>query len=225
MCLSCKAKKNQTLYAQAVRPSSIELSEAVSSNKSFLRGSNDTYDDFIELYNNSGSDVSLSDLYITDNSKKLTKAPLPDVTVASGEYLTIICSSSGTNIPKGYHHVAFSLSAIGESIYITDGVNILDSMVVPTLGDDESYGRPASSASFAYLDSATPDATNASGLPDFAIDPQIITKPVNYERWLKAINTMKNCIEVQYPRVYKGVKKFFSLTDAQMIAYGFIKPE
>lgn len=170
----------QQLYAQDVRPDGIEISEAVSSNGSFLKASENTYNDFIELYNNSDNDISLSGLYITDNSKKLTKAPLPEVTVSAHSYLTIICSSTGINIPKGYGYVDFSLSAIGESIYITDGTKILDCMVIPALGEDESYGRPDGEALFAYLAKATPDKTNATGLLDFAPGPQIITKPGMY---------------------------------------------
>lgn len=173
-------ENGQNQYATFVRPSGISFSEAVSSNESFLKASNSTYNDFIELYNNSDNDITLSGLYITDNVKKLTKAALPSVTVKARSFLTVICSSTDTNIPSGYNRVDFSLSAIGETVYITDGKKILDTMVIPTLGDDESYGRPAGTDKYAYLTQATPNKLNAAGLLDYAFSPEIITKPGIY---------------------------------------------
>lgn len=168
------------LYYQSIRPQGIEISEIVSSNKSFLKGSNSTYTDFIELYNNSDSDISLTGLYLTDNIKKLSKGALPDVTIKARSYLTVFCSSSGENIPGGYHHVDFNLSAVGESVYLTNGTKILDYAITPTLGDDEAFGRASGSAAFSYLTQATPNKLNASGLPDFSSAPQIITTPGIY---------------------------------------------
>ena len=49
--------------------------------------------------------------------------------------------------------------------------------------------------------------------------------PIKYSRWLSQIETMKSRINYQYERVYKGVKKFFDLSDSQMLNYGFTKPE
>lgn len=168
------------LYAQSVRPDGIEISEVVTSNKAYLKGSNSTYTDFVELYNNSDRDISLSGLYLTDKDKKLTKGALPDITVKARSYVVIFCSSTGENIPSGYHYVDFALSAVGESLYLTDGTKILDGVTTPTLGLNEAYGRPANSASFGYLAQATPNKLNASGLPDLSIAPQIITKPGIY---------------------------------------------
>lgn len=168
------------LYYQSIRPEGIEISEIVSSNKSFLKGSNNTYTDFIELYNNSDKDISLAGLYLTDNIKKPAKGALPDVTLKARSYLTIFCSSTGENIPGGYHCVNFNLSAVGESVYLTDGTNVLDYAITPTLGDDEAFGRASGSAVLSYLTQATPNKLNSSGLPDFSSAPEIITAPGVY---------------------------------------------
>lgn len=149
-------------YAKSVRPSGIEISEAVSVNKKYIPGPYGTYHDFIELHNNSDTDVSLKGMYLSDDSKKLTLAPLPDMVVKAGGYVTFILSTEYSNIPSGYSVLPFSLSSEGETVYLSKDNIIIDCISIPALTANTAYGRASGSDEFSILASATPNAANAA---------------------------------------------------------------
>ena len=158
-------------YANSVRPQGIEISEAVSVNKQYLVGPYGAYHDFIELHNNTGNDISLSGMFLSDNIDNLNLAALPNVNIPAGGYIVFILSSDGINTPNGYTVLPFSLAAEGESVYLSKDGKITDCIVIPALSSDNSYGRANGSAAFSYLSSATPKEANSSAVAETAPKP------------------------------------------------------
>ena len=149
------------LYEKSARPSTVEISEAVSVNTKYLAGPYGTYHDFIELHNNSDSAVDLSGWYISDDPEKPMKASLEGMRIAAGGYLVIICSTDGINTPRGYNTVKFSLSVFGETVCLSHGDEVVDSMAIPALGENAAFGRAEGSDGFSLLKNATPGVSNS----------------------------------------------------------------
>ena len=71
-----------------------------------------------ELYNSSNEDISLSGMFISNDSGDLFKWGLPDVTVKAGEYAVVYFC--GPDAPKGTLMASFSLTDKDNAIYLTD---------------------------------------------------------------------------------------------------------
>ncbi len=80
------------------------ISEAMANNDCFwaLR-----YEDWIEIYNPTNKDISLSDYRISDDGADISKYSFPEMTVKAKSYAVITCDKLG-----------FSLSKAGESVYL-----------------------------------------------------------------------------------------------------------
>lgn len=150
------------LYAKAVRPTTVEISEAVSLNSKYLAGPYGTYNDFCELHNLTGSDITLDGWFLSDDPKNPHKASLSGITIKAGGYLCIILSKDGLNIRSEYNSVALSLSYKGETLCLSSGDYIVDCMAMPALGENTSYGRPSGKDGFDILKEPTPDKSNST---------------------------------------------------------------
>ena len=79
--------------------------------------------DWIELYNPTGSAVSLDGWYLTDKTdlSERAKWPFPDVSIGAGQYMIVV--ASGQNVDdhvdsRGYMHTNFTLKKEGESVLL-----------------------------------------------------------------------------------------------------------
>ena len=106
----------------------LEISEAMSANKSTLADSSGTFPDWIELHNVGAETVSLGGCRLTWNSASLE---LPEMELAPGEYRVLFCSDSTENS---------SLSNKGERLCLLgpDGGE-LDVLTLPELEADCSF--------------------------------------------------------------------------------------
>ena len=158
-------------YQKAVRPSDVEISEAVAFNTKYLAGPYKTYHDFVELHNRSVSEITLDGWYLSDDSEEPKKGSLDGVTIPPNGYVVIILSSEGLNVPSGYKSLPFSLSSSGETLCLSKSDKIVDCMAIPSVGQNTSYGRAADSDGFSILTEATPKAKNASGVRKKSASP------------------------------------------------------
>ena len=116
------------------------------------------FDDWIELYNNSNSSVDLSAYYLSDKGSNLTRWKFPaGTTIAADDYL-IVWADADTL--QGGLHANFKLSGGGESIYLTDGANILDKIKYVYFWADTRYGRFPNGTGTLQLMTATFKAYN-----------------------------------------------------------------
>lgn len=153
----------QKAFAASVLPEGLRISEVMTANKSYLRGSYGTCCDWVELYNASEQEISLQGWYLTDDASELRKGELPAYTLAPGEYYTVFLSTKTENLLRGYPVMPFGLSSTGDRLYLIQGDRIADAVMIPALTSDAAYGRPAGEAVFSMLQTPTPGAKNSAG--------------------------------------------------------------
>ncbi|HBS85350.1 MAG: hypothetical protein A2W91_16210 [Bacteroidetes bacterium GWF2_38_335] len=117
----------------------VVINEIMASNKNTVTDANGEYDDWIELYNNSSSAVSLSGWYLSDDPDITNKWLFPNVSIGSGEYL-IVWADKDT-MQYGIH-TNFKLSASGEKILLVNSSgDVLYETAYPYTNPGLSYSR------------------------------------------------------------------------------------
>ncbi len=158
-------------FATAVRPLDVEISEIVASNRKYVPGPYETYHDFIELHNRTGTAIVLDGYYLSDDPEEPRKCSLDGITIPANGYKVIILSSDGINTPSGYPVCAFSVSSSGETVCLSKGDDILDAIAIPSLSTNAAYGRADGADGFSILQEATPNAKNSNTATAKAIAP------------------------------------------------------
>lgn len=130
-----------------------------------LMTSNDRYEvdgaaeDWVELCNRSDEAVLLSDFCLADDRDRLGQQRLPEITLAPGEYFVIVCDGTGSGT-----HAPFSLSAEGESVYLTEASGrLVDAAPARKLPHNVSLARSDTDGGWLYCETPTPGAENAPG--------------------------------------------------------------
>ncbi|MCB9224209.1 MAG: CotH kinase family protein [Crocinitomicaceae bacterium] len=129
---------------------SIVINELMAVNSTTQADPSGDYDDWIELYNNSSTAISLDGYHISDDASNLNLWPLPSVTLQPGDFF-IIWADNETTEPGV--HANFKLSGSGESLYLTDDLGfLLDQVDFPQQSDDISYARfPNGTGNFTFM--------------------------------------------------------------------------
>lgn len=144
-------------------PTGLIISEVMSSNDKYLMQSDRSFHDWVEFYNNSDAPINLSDYYLTDKLSDPDRYRLPDKTLESGEYYTVVLTD-GT----------LGLNAIEERIYLyTSDLTCVDCMKLSYIPYQCSYGRMAGENGEWYFSSPTPGKANTNGLRTIAEEPQV----------------------------------------------------
>ena len=139
------------------------VNEFMASNGGTIRDEAGDYDDWIELYNEGSSEVSLLGMYLTDNLAVPRKWAFPDVSIPAGGYLLVWADDEGE---EGLLHAAFNLSAaVGEEIglYQEHGryALVVDTLTFGPQSTDTSCGRlPDGGDDWRKLSNPTPGAAN-----------------------------------------------------------------
>ena len=152
------------------------INEVCSTNKTSLKAADGTSPDWIELFNGGDTAVDLSGIGVSDgavNKYKFTFAS--GTTLAAGGYLIIFCDDRDAGAPE--YHAAFKISASGETVYLTaaDGTEI-DSMTVPDLETDVTYGRYTNGSSDLALLKPTPGKSNDAAEVVYRVEPPVFSQ-------------------------------------------------
>jgi hypothetical protein len=128
------------------------------------------YDDWIELKNNSDSEINISGFYLSDDSAEPLKWKIPGNTVIPAKGFFIFWADSKDTL----NHTNFKLSKDGEFIGLyTTGGSVVDSLTFGTQSDDISYGRtPEDKSVWAYFSKPTPGAENISDITGVSAAPE-----------------------------------------------------
>lgn len=138
------------------------INEISASNDSILFDFENDSPDWIELYNESGSTIDLTNYSLTDNSAKPEKWKFPDAVIKGNQFLVIFCSGKDT-LASDELHTSFKLSADGEYIGLYNALGALvDSLTFPALQTDQSFGRVPDGGDFVFMQSPTPGAPNSA---------------------------------------------------------------
>jgi CotH kinase protein/Lamin Tail Domain len=161
------------------------ISEFMASNATTITDQDGDYADWLELYNPGPAAADLKGWYLTNKATKLTKWPIPDVTLPAGGYLVVFCSEKDYTDPSQPLATSFNISESGGYLGLVeaDGKTVASSYTFPVQYPDVSYGisqptNPAEVPQTGYFEAATPGAANG-GATNILIadDATISTQP------------------------------------------------
>ncbi len=104
-----------TLQAQ-ILPGTLVINEFMATNWTTVADETGDYDDWVELYNNSQTDLSTAGLYLSDNDSSLTKWAMPSAHIPAGGYLIVWLDG---DVEEGALHANFKLSSLGEQVILS----------------------------------------------------------------------------------------------------------
>lgn len=120
------------------------ISEFLASNSQSLADEDGKHSDWIEIHNPTDADVSLAGWYLTDDADEPMKWRIPDVELASQEYLVVFASGKDRDDPDHPLHTNFSLKSAGEYLALVrpDGHLVAHAFAprYPKQRNDISYG-------------------------------------------------------------------------------------
>jgi len=133
------------------------INELMASNEDFEADEYGDYDDWIELYNNSGTVLPIGKMTLSDDPENPGKWQLPNTALSPDKYLIIWADGDPF---QGDNHANFKIKKDGEIIGLYDEklnhyrpINEID---VPELESNYSYGRkPSGSGDFEIIDKPT----------------------------------------------------------------------
>jgi hypothetical protein len=175
----------QALSTLAIRESpagDLIINEFVAANQTGLTDEDGDYSDWIEIYNQGRQSVNLAGWSLTDDPAQPEKWPLPEITLASHEYLLVFASGKDrtSTQPGSELHTNFKLSQEGEflGLYNIFQDQFMDvavsasptesaegsSQEFPEQLDDISYGRARDPTNeklaYGYFQAPTPGQPN-----------------------------------------------------------------
>ena len=160
-------------------PKDLIINEAMNSNYEYLPQNGGNYYDWIELYNNSGKTINLSNYCLTTNDNTMCSYKLPKVELKSGEYYIVMTSGNTKLSNSKYQHASFKLGDT-DAVYLTKSDEIIDSIMVANVPLGYSMGR--SGSSIVYFSKPTPGSKNGSGTEAISYLPYADIKSGIYDR-------------------------------------------
>ncbi|MCK5857142.1 MAG: CotH kinase family protein [Bacteroidales bacterium] len=133
----------------------------MSKNNITIQDKDGDYCDWIELYNNTSTSISLLNYSLSDDNSNLLKWTFPDITLQPHGYLLIFASDKN-RIDTNELHTNFKISSGGEALYLSNNVGVtIDQTSAISLSSDQSYGRiPDGSINWIIINTPSPLASN-----------------------------------------------------------------
>lgn len=125
------------------------INEFMASNSSAVADQDGEFDDWIELYNNTSSDISLHNMFLADDLTDPLDWCFPDTTIGANDFIIVWAD----NDAQTGLHASFKLSSLGEDVVLSnsDG-SLLDSISFSQQITDLTTGRyPNGTGSFQTL--------------------------------------------------------------------------
>lgn len=134
----------------AVSAQDVVINEFLASNDATVADPEGEFDDWVELYNNTDSDISLDGWFLSDDLSEPDKWMLSELTISAETYFIIWTDGDED---QGNDHASFKLSASGEDIVLSDAdLNIIDMYSFGTQTTDISMGRfPDITGDFVFM--------------------------------------------------------------------------
>ncbi len=145
----------------------IVINEFLADNGETVSDQDGEFDGWIELYNNTDIEQSLTGFYLSNDADNPTLWEFPDVSIAANDYLVIWADN---DLDQDGLHAGFELSADGGSIIFS----ALDESVL----DEVEYNEQATDRSMGRYPNGTGDFTEM--VPSFAAENQGEEEPPDY---------------------------------------------
>ncbi len=176
--------------------SSIYITEVLADNQHGLKDDDGDRPGWVELYNGSGSALSLAGWFLTDTKTNLTKWRLPGITLLPDKYLTVFTSGKARVTNLVHLHTNFRLNPGGGYLALVNrSTNLISgfSAGYPALPPDTSFGRirgePALTGPFRK---PTPGKPNSIAGPEFVPEVQFSMTSRNF---LETVEVALSCTE------------------------------
>lgn len=153
--------------------SDLIINEVMNSNFSYLVQNGTSYYDWVEIKNNSGSDINLKEYYLSTNENIKDMYNLPNITLKKGDILVLMASGDINLSNNSYKHTNFKLSET-ESLYLYKNDSVVDSMFIANIPVGYSMGRNKTNG-FYYFSNPTPLKENQDGKIEVSIAPSFQT--------------------------------------------------
>lgn len=132
-------------------------------------------EDWIELYNNSGSTIDLTGYWLSDKGGNPLKWEFPSGSINAGDHMLIWCNSRN-EATGGTFHTSFRITQTrNEKIMLSDPAGtLLDSVTIVPALTDRSRGRATDGGSdWTVFDTPSPDGANNGPIQDYTPRPEL----------------------------------------------------
>ncbi|MDB4537607.1 chitobiase/beta-hexosaminidase C-terminal domain-containing protein, partial [Akkermansiaceae bacterium] len=120
----------------------VTITEFLADNRSGLKDSDDDESDWIEIRNNSASELNLDGWSLTDLPEDLTRWTFPSLTVPAGGYVVVFASGKDRRDPAFELHTNFGLNNNGEYLALVDPLGeIASEFNFPPQREDVAFGE------------------------------------------------------------------------------------
>ncbi|MBN2477406.1 MAG: lamin tail domain-containing protein [Pirellulales bacterium] len=183
--------------------SSLVISEFMADNETVLADWEGDYEDWLEIYNPTADPVDLTGWYLTDDQTDPKQWPLPEMTIAAGEYRVIFASGKDLTDPAGELHTDFSLSRAGEYLALVQGKGAEATIVsayapeYPQQYEDVSYGLHSDLVTEGYFLQPTPGDPNDAFPVDDPTNVVLISE-IMYHPVVETYNADAQVFEEEY---------------------------
>lgn len=162
--------------------SPIIINEIMNANSAFISHEGWEYPDWVEIKNISGETVELAEYYLSDSREDMLMWQFPQMLLAPGERVLVVCSDKELGHQTGFLYADFSLSAQGDQLYLSRSDRLMDYAAFGHIPLNCSLGRTEGSFGFYYFSSPSPGRENpASGALCISERPRSLTKDGVYE--------------------------------------------
>jgi len=195
------------------------------------------YYDFIEIYNSSKVNINLANYKLSDSKKAESFKPLPQITLAPGEYLAVYCGDEDyVSDYTGDVYVSFGLNRYGETVYLLDKYNVVvDALKYGRAQNGYSSGRLVDgNGDTVWFKGLTPGAVNLTeGLdaslpnPEISVESGYVTAGTTVEISVpfgEVHVTVDGSIPTENSPVYRGpiTVSRSGVIRARNFAYGYV---
>lgn len=113
-------------------------------------------EDWIEIYNPTAKEISLTEYSLSDNKENLYKFSFDQGQIKPGEVITVNCKN---NYELNEFIANFNLNA-GETLYLSRNEEVVDKLLIPESNGIESYGRYMQGTKYKYFMKSTKGELN-----------------------------------------------------------------
>lgn len=117
----------------------LKISELLACNQWGIVDSYNERPDWIEIYNNSPKSINLQNYYLSDKPEKPQKWNFPNYELPAYNYVLILASGKDVHRPSEIH-TNFKINADGETVTLSNKINIIDSLATKHVNCDQSIG-------------------------------------------------------------------------------------
>ena len=188
------AETRFTWGAASVTAGALVLNEILAWNRKTLEHGG-AFPDYIELRNNTTTNIPLAGFSLTDDPLNPTKFSLPADAMLAPEGHLVIYADTDTN--SSGLHTGFAINGEGETVLLMQGTTIVDSVTFGPQAPDVSIGRIVNGTGGWQANTPTPGTANSAKVLGTATNLRVnewMADPAYGEDWFELFNSDTNVV-------------------------------